>query len=276
MGGEITGFGIGDAIDLSLDGFAGGTASYADGVLSIPTAAGTVTLDVQFAATASASDVVLVDDTQGGTMAFVACFAEGTRIATPDGEQPVETLRPGDCVRTWSGKTRPVVWVGHRTVDCRRHPRPEAVWPVRVRAGAFGPGRPARDLILSPDHALFLDGVLVPVRCLVDGDAIAQLAAERVTYWHVELDRHDILLAEGLPAESFLDTGQRAAFAGGAVADLHPDFAARAWDADACAPLVLAGPHLARIRARLYGAKAATRRFAPEGEVGRNERLSWG
>ncbi len=66
---------------------------------------------------------------------------------------------------------------------------------------------------------------------------------ESVTYWHVELDAHDVLLAEGLPTESFLDTGNRAAFAnGGTMVQAHPDFARDAWDADSCAPLVLAGP----------------------------------
>ena len=183
---------------------------------------------------------------------FMPCFHQGTRLATSGGTVAVEALRVGDLVLTQSGAARPVVWLGHRRLDCRRHPRPRAVWPVRIRAGAFGQGRPARDLRLSPDHALFLDGVLIPVHCLLDGISIAQEQAEIVVYWHVELARHDVLLAEGLPCESFLDTGNRAAFGGvGPVVQLHPDFCQRSWDGDACAPLVLAGPQLTRIQARL-------------------------
>jgi hypothetical protein len=150
-----------------------------------------------------------------------------------------------------------VTWLGHRHVDCRRHPCPADVWPVRVRPGAFGPGRPHRDLLLSPDHAVFHAGVLIPVRHLVDGRAIAQMPRAAVTYWHVELDCHDVILAEGLPCESYLDTGQRSSFAGGDVLRLHPVFAdrhamtAHARDAGACAPLAVCGPAVEAAQALL-------------------------
>ena len=86
---------------------------------------------------------------------------------------------------------------------------------MRVKVGAFGTGRPRRDLVLSPDHAVhgsaLADGpaVLVPVRYLVNGATIVQEAADAISYFHVELDRHDVLLAEGLPTESYLDTANR-------------------------------------------------------------------
>jgi V8-like Glu-specific endopeptidase len=195
-----------------------------------------------------------------------ACFAAGTRIAAPEGERPVETLRVGDLVLLARGGVARVAWLGHRTVRCDRHPRPCDVWPVRIRRGAFGEGLPRRDLLLSPDHALFLDGVLIPVRHLVDGDAVARIAATSVAYWHVELARHDVLLAEGLPCESFLDTGNRASFAnGGAAVRLHADFAQRQWDADACAPVLLAGGRLRALRDRLRGMRAASVAPVPHG-----------
>ncbi len=180
------------------------------------------------------------------------CFAAGTRIATPSGLVPVEALRPGDLVLTQWGEAMPIRWLGHRRVVCARHPRPHDVLPVRVRAGAFGPGMPVRDLRLSPDHAVFSDGALVPVRYLLNGATLVREQAAAVTYWHVELDRHDVLLAENLPCESYLDTGNRAAFANGdgAVA-LHADFAG-AWDWRACGRLVTEGPALAVLRARLF------------------------
>ncbi len=145
-----------------------------------------------------------------------------------------------------------MTWLGHRQVDCRRHPKPADVWPIRVQAHAFADGQPHRDLLLSPDHAVFVDGVLIPVRYLVNGATVAQERRDAVTYWHVELARHDVILAEGMPCESYLDTGNRDAFAnGGGAVRLHAEFGRRTWDADGCAPLVVAGPRLAQARERL-------------------------
>jgi hypothetical protein len=178
----------------------------------------------------------------------VACFATGTRIATANGEVRVESLRAGEDVAiTEDGSPVPIVWIGHRNVVTALHERPEDVMPVRVRRDAIAPGQPVRDLILSPDHALALDGVLIPVRYLINGQSIVQEHADRITYWHVELARHDILLADGLPTESFLDTGNRSAFAnGGKVVQFVPLFARDVWDAESCAPLVISGPVLDR------------------------------
>jgi len=195
-----------------------------------------------------------------GYTAATACFAAGTRIATPDADVPVEALRAGQLVRTAAGEAKPVSWIGHRRVDCRRHPRPEEVWPVRVQAHAFGPGRPHRDLWLSPDHAVLVRGdgkgaapdVLIPIRYLVNGASVRQRRRDQVTYYHVELAAHEVLLAEGLPAESYLDTGNRAAFAnGGTTVMATPDFARRVWASAACAPLVMDGPRLIRVRQAL-------------------------
>jgi hypothetical protein len=123
---------------------------------------------------------------------------------------------------------------------------------VRVRAGAFGSGAPHRDLLLSPDHAVQIDGVLIPVRYLINGATVAQQPAGRITYWHVELERHDILRAEGLPCESYLDTGNRGAFEnGGGARHLHPDFALRVWATEACARLVVGGAELEAARSWL-------------------------
>ncbi len=120
---------------------------------------------------------------------------------------------------TASSVARRVVWIGQRALDCVRHAKPELVWPVRVAAGAFGEALPRRDLWLSPDHAVFVEDVLIPVRYLVNGATVRQERVERVHYFHIELESHDILLAEGLTAESYLDTGNRGAFSNGGVAD---------------------------------------------------------
>jgi autotransporter passenger strand-loop-strand repeat protein len=184
----------------------------------------------------------------GGTVSPL-CFAAGTRIQTDRGLVTVEDLAVGEPVKAHFAGAAPIIWIGKRTIDCQRHARPESVYPVRVRSGAFGEGVPFRDVMLSPDHAVFAGGVLVPVRELINGTSIAQVPVDEVTYYHVELRHHDVVWAEGLPAESYLDTGNRANFAGGAgVIALHPEFAAQVWDAEACAPLVLAGRELEAVK----------------------------
>ena len=183
----------------------------------------------------------------------VACFAEGTRIETESGPVAVEDLRVGDrAMMARDGNAEPIVWIGQRAVNCARHPNPETVWPVRVSAGAFGENVPVRDLYLSPDHAVFVNDVLVPVKLLINGTSIAQEKWDGVRYFHVELPRHAVILAEGMPVESYLDTGDRANFRqDGATVRLFPDFAARlspdaamAWEMRGAAPLVLTGPRL--------------------------------
>ena len=155
----------------------------------------------------------------------------------------------GGLGRGCQGTSQPVIWLGHRTVDCTRHPDPRKVWPVRVSAGAFGPGRPARNLWLSPDHALYIGEVLIPVKHLINGTTIDQVPCAEVTYYHVELPKHSVLLAEGLAAESYLDVGDRGNFTnGGEPVALYPDFASRNWEANACAPMVVTGPELQAAR----------------------------
>jgi hypothetical protein len=186
----------------------------------------------------------------GGTDIFlssVVCFAAGTRIATAEGETAIEDLAEGDMVVTLDGADRtlaPVTWLGYRRVDLAGHPRRELVAPVCIQRGAFAENVPHRDLVVSPDHALFVDGKLVIARLLLNGMTITQnLDARVVEYYHVELPRHAVLLAEGLTAESYLDTGNRAMFSNAGLAlVLHPDFAASqglsTWADDSCAPLV--------------------------------------
>lgn len=191
-----------------------------------------------------------------------ACFHAGTRILTMRGHVAVEDLAIGDDIVLRRGGIAPVRWIGYRKVDCIRHPKPEEVMPVRIMAGAFGEGMPIADLVLSPDHAVHADGVLIPVRYLLNGRSVRQETAAQVTYFHVELPVHDVLLAEGLPCESYLDTGNRSAFAnGGPATQLHPDLASGIWSTRACAPLAIGGPVVAEVRRRLL-ARAAELGFA--------------
>lgn len=178
-------------------------------------------------------------------------IAAGSLIATPAGTVPAETLRPGDYVLALEDGQkvpRPLRWVGRLEVDLARHPNPARAAPVRIHAAALAPGLPARDLLLSPDHAVQRDAALFQAQALRNGATVAQdLAPERITYVHLELARHGIVLAEGAAVESYLDIGTRGAFSGGKPQrGLAPDLAAipaagvlAIWKTRGCAPLRL-------------------------------------
>jgi hypothetical protein len=183
----------------------------------------------------------------GGT----ACYVAGTRILTDQGLVAIERLNVDDVVVTASGARRPVRWLGSRRIDCTRHPDPAHVWPICIEAGAFGEGTPARDLWVSPGHAMLIDGALIQAYQLVNGATIRQVRRPRVEYWHLELDAHDCVLAEGLASESYLDTGNRTAFVnGGEFLEAYPDFQPKHFR-DTCVPLVTEGPAIAQAKTAL-------------------------
>jgi hypothetical protein len=161
------------------------------------------------------------------------CFVAGTRIAVPGGLRRVEDLRPGDLVETLDRGARPVRWIGRRTVPGRG-----AFAPIRFAAGALGDHGALR---LSPQHRVLIDdwraemyfgeaSVLVAAQMLVDGAMIRPAPCTAVTYLHVLLDDHEILLAEGMATESFLP-GDYLCHAGSA---LQAELAALLPDAPVC------------------------------------------
>ncbi len=252
----------GDTIDITDLNPAGATADYdaTSGVLTVGDG-GSQTVQISLQANLSGPFLVAANAAGTGTEVSMACFASGTRLMTPGGPVAVETLCVGDRLCTIGDPAvaaQRIQWIGRRRVELRRHPAPETVQPVRIAPHAFGPGCPNRPLLLSPDHALFLDGVLIPVRCLIDDHLIRQTTPNQVTYWHVELAHHDVILAENLPVESYLETGQRSAFENaGPVVQLHPSFNAWTWEAQSCAPMVVTGPILRHQRARLAERRTA-------------------
>ena len=142
----------------------------------------------------------------------ILCFYAGVCLATPSGERPVESLQPGDLVLTRNGPMK-VLWLGQSHVSTR-FADPLRTLPIRITAGALGAGLPKRDLLLSPDHAICLNNILVQASALVNGTSILREAnvPECFTYYHVELSSHELLLAEGLEAESFVDNAARRSF----------------------------------------------------------------
>jgi hypothetical protein len=142
-----------------------------------------------------------------GGKGSASCLLAGTLVRTPSGEAAVETLKIGDLVMTAQHGAVPVKWIGRQSF--RRSPgRPwlADVTPVLIRANAVAPNMPQRDLLVSRSHAVLVDGHLVPADFLINGASIVPAAveeAEQLDYFNIELANHEIILAEGLPVESF-------------------------------------------------------------------------
>ena len=244
----------GDTIDLRNFAF-NGVVAYTSTGSSLTVTGGTGGLQSEtFSLSNGALAYTAQSDGAGGTLISSVCYAQGTRIRTLRGDVAVEELSNGDHAVTSSGETRPILWLGRRTMNFSNHPRPYEAHPIRIAAHAFGDNRPARDLFVSPGHSICVDvlgEVLIPVSALVNGSTIQQVDVDEVTYWHVELGSHDILLAENLPAESYLDMGNRSFFAEGEVVALtaSPDAdPAQRTHADFCRPFVDDGPILDAVR----------------------------
>lgn len=136
------------------------------------------------------------------------CFLAGTPILTPRGEVPVESLREGDLVVTLRRGIEPITAV-KRTVHGRAAGSlwPEEVRPVRIRQSALGHQIPHCDILVTPAHAIYIDGLLVPAGSLVNGTTIvSETASNRRTleYYHIETEQHDAVFAAGAPCETLL------------------------------------------------------------------------
>jgi len=200
----------------------------------------------------SASDSSLFPITDFGTTGpytppAPVCFVAGTRIRTDRGEKAVEDLVEGDrvCVLGAApGATRPVVWVGRRDINLAAQVAdPFEAQPIRIRRHTFADDMPHRDLLVSPCHAVLVDGRLIPAGLLVnDATIIRETRLPKVRYYHVELDAHGILYSENLLTESYLDTGNRSFFQNNSVVDLNAGFAGNRSsvrrETHSCAPFV--------------------------------------
>jgi hypothetical protein len=242
---QISNLAWGDQIVFDGADFTGDVATLdtSTGVLTVTDGSSTIlTMNNVGLQTGAQNDLAVFGDT-----IEAVCFAAGTRILTATGERMIETLIQGDIVLTLAGdelSPKPVKWVGRRRIDLMTHPRPETVAPIRIQRSAFADNVPHTDLLVSPDHAILVDGRLICARQLINGTTIRQetglVSAE---YFHVELVAHAILLAEGLPAESYLNTGNGGFFANSKdPLVLHPDLTDETdyptREAGSCAPFV--------------------------------------
>ena len=173
----------------------------------------------------------------------VACYCFGTLIHTPRGRTRVENLKIGDKVKTASGAARPIKWIGRRSYGGRFILGRKDILPICIKAGALGDNVPRRDLWISPHHAMYfkdrhLEGVLIEARDLVNGTSIVQAeSVDKVEYFHIELDSHDVILANGALSETFIDDDSRCMFHNvHEYAALYPDAQSPAAQAHYCAP----------------------------------------
>jgi hypothetical protein len=151
---------------------------------------------------------------------FVVCFAAGTMIMTEAGPRPVETLAPGTIIRTEGHGDLALRWVGERRLDLLRHPNPHLIAPVMLTRDAIADGMPSADLLVSPDHAVLVDGALIAAHRLRNGMTIRPREdLISVTYYHLEFNRHTLVWANGVAAESYRDTGNRGFFSNGDTAE---------------------------------------------------------
>jgi hypothetical protein len=198
-----------------------------------------------------------ISDGNGGTDVHIACFYAGTLISTPAGEVPVEQLRIGDLLITRSGKPRALKWIGRRSYAGWFAARNPKVMPVCFKAGSLAHEVPQRDLWMSPEHAVYLDGALVPAGLLVNGISILKAnSIEEVHYFHLEFDTHDVIIAEGALTESFVDDDSRGMFHNAAeFYTLYPD-EPTGKPARFCAPRVEDGFALEEVRRKLLSRAA--------------------
>ena len=245
----------GDTIDLSGIDYTTPTSAFVNGSDQLQITEGGKTYEIQLSGDFTGDTFHLAADNGGsgpGTeITETPCYCPGTLIGTGRGEQCVEQLKIGDEVMTASGALRPIKWIGRRSYSGRLAMGRKDILPVCIKAGALEDNVPKRDLWISPNHAMFLDGVLIEAKDLINGVSVLRAEnVERVEYFHIELDSHDVIIAEGALAESFIDDDSRLLFHNAnEYRVLYPDAAKEV--AQYCAPRLQEGYEVEAVRRRI-------------------------
>lgn len=205
------------------------------------------------------ANILVVKQADGSyKMTITKCFLSGTHIMTENGERVVEELAVGDQIITFKdGKEvlQTIVWVGSMDVDVNNYSNKETLYPIRIKAHAFGLNQPHRDLLVTPEHTIYVDGGLTPARMLVNGRSIiVDKSIEKYTVHHIETIEHSIILSENLLTESYLNTDNKDMFNGETVnlrLEFNENAGHKSWEEDAAAPLVVAREKVEPIWQRL-------------------------
>jgi hypothetical protein len=173
-----------------------------------------------------------------------ACFLRGTKIRTALGERSVEDLAVGDMLPTVFGGTRPIQWVARyrRTRSDTSKPWLKHVQPICIKSSALAAGVPHADLYVTPGHAMFIDGVLIPAGSLINGTTIAPYAAEEydeLEFFQIKLETHDVIYAEGAPCETLLRVDETA----NNFAEYFRTYGSPATQERHCAPIICNGAY---------------------------------
>ncbi|MGB9645948.1 MAG: Hint domain-containing protein [Stellaceae bacterium] len=144
------------------------------------------------------------------------CFLKGTMIRTAEGDRKIEDLAVGDLLPAVFGGTCPIQWIGRYKY---RKSDPNKVWvkevlPIRIARSALRPNVPYADLYVSAAHALLIDGVLVAAGNLINDTTIIRYNArelDELEFFHIKLEHHDVIYAEGAPSETLLEVDDSAA-----------------------------------------------------------------
>ncbi|NVN42654.1 Hint domain-containing protein [Asaia siamensis] len=246
----VTSMGFKSRLDIdSIQYVSGAKTTYNGTTLTVADAAGNFIWSGSIAGIVSSGAVTSSDfhverDAADGSMVIVfdKCFLKGTMIRTDLGERAVEDIVVGDrVIACVDGREVPreVIWAGRRTATVRPDLRDdEAGYPVRIVQGALGNNVPYKDLLVTPEHALFLDGAFVPARMLVNGRSIFfDRTITQFDYYHIETDEHSVLWSDGALSESYLDTGDRTTFSQGGPVVRLMNAPAKTWANHAAAPL---------------------------------------
>jgi hypothetical protein len=169
------------------------------------------------------------------------CFLKGTKILTADGERKIEDLAVGDLLPTMFGGLRPVQWIGRYPIKKSDPSKPwvKDALPIRIARSALGPELPHADLYVTGYHSLLIDGVLAPAATLINGTTIVrdeEREYDELEYFHVKLESHDVIYAEGVLAETLLEVTESAVN----FADYLRQYGTPATDEARCAPYVYA------------------------------------
>ncbi len=182
------------------------------------------------------------------------CFLKGTSIRTIIGDRKIEDLAVGDLLPTMFGGLRPIQWIGRYPL---RKSHPSKPWvkgalPVRIARSALAPNVPHADLYVTSSHSLLIDGVLVPAEMLINGTTITRYEAsetDKLEYFHIKLESHDVVYAEGVPAETLLNVEESAVN----FAEYFRRYGTPTTQEPRCAPLVHIGGR-SELKSRLRSA----------------------